>query len=96
MSTSVSFVIAYILLGHFLIKKYRYTAIHRISGIMVLNMLCVSIIGAAVAFLFGKVIVIRSTFVCMVAEMAVFLGIYFLIELFIDADTVKRTLRKIR
>lgn len=92
MSTSISFMIAYILLAYFLRKKYGLTSVKSITRGMVSGIL-LSIIPGILSFgLFYSWIPANNLFLKLVLEFSVFFACYIMIEWIANRKVIKEIL----
>ncbi len=93
LSTSLSFVAAYYGLGFFLNKKYKYESIKYLSIKMIVSIIWISMVAFLINILFGRIIIVKSLFARLSIELFVFVIIYLVVELVVDAPMVKRVIK---
>lgn len=89
MSTSISLMIAYLLLAYFLEKKYGLTSVQSITRGMVMGIL-ISVIPGILSFvLFHSWILVENLFLKLVLEFSVFFVCYFMIQWMVNRRVMK-------
>lgn len=84
LSTSISAVIAYVLLTYFLYKKYNMKSIKKICKNMLMGMLISFISGAVSYLLFNCLLYVNSLFLKLMLEMIIFAIVYIVMLLLVN------------